>query len=76
MADVAQIGRQYGGKHYDSNSRWPKRHPVRLTALFALKEALRLERYEDCRDIIAIAKEFGASDWEIYYLLEDSRRSP
>ena len=51
MANVAQAGRQY-----DLNSRWIKRHPVRLTALLALREALLRERYEDCREMIAIAK--------------------
>ena len=77
MANVAQAGRQNEGRqHYDLNSRWVKRHPVRLTALLTLREALRKEKYEDCREVIAIAKEFGAGDWEIYYLLEDSRRTP
>ena len=73
VANVAQAGR---GRQYDLNSRWVKRHPVRLTALLALREALLEERYEECREMIAIAKEFGASEWEIYYLLEDSRRRP
>ena len=71
MANVAQAGRPL-----ELHSRWVKRHPVRLTALLSLKEALRMERYEECREMIAIAKEFGASDWEIYYLLEDRRRTP
>ena len=51
-------------------------HPVRLSALWALREALLQEKYEECREIIAIAKEFGASGSEIYYLLEDPRRRP
>jgi len=51
-------------------------HPVKVSALWALKEALMQERYEDCREIIAIAKEFGAGEQEIYYLLEDPRRKP
>lgn len=71
MAPVAQTGRQS-----ELNSRGINRHPVRLTALLALKEALLQERYEECASIIAIAKEFGASEREIYYLLEDSRRTP
>lgn len=49
---------------------------VRLSALLALREALLQEKYEECREIIAIAKEFGAGDREIYYLLEDPRRRP
>jgi hypothetical protein len=49
---------------------------VRLSALLALKEALLQEKYEECREMIAIAKEFGAKDLEIYYLLEDPRRQP
>ena len=71
VANVAQAGRQY-----DLSSRWVKRHHVRLTALLALREVLLEERYEECPEIIAVAKEFGASEWEIYYLLEDSRRRP
>ena len=52
------------------------RDPVRLTALLYLKEALLEERYEDCRDIISIAYEFGASENDIQLLLEDARRNP
>lgn len=52
------------------------RHPVKLTALLYLKEALLAERYEDCRVFIGIAKEFGAKEFEIRDLLEDPRRIP
>ena len=60
--------RQIGGKY--------KGHPVKLTALLYLKQALMEERYEICSDLIAIAKEFGASVIEIRNLLEDPRRKP
>lgn len=50
-------------------------HPVKLTALVYLKEALQTEHYEVCADMISTAKEFGATDREVYNLLEDSRRS-
>lgn len=50
--------------------------PVRLTALLYLREALQQERYEDCRDIISIAYEFGATENDVQSLLEDSRRKP
>jgi len=53
-----------------------KKHPVKLTALLYLKEALRKERYEICPDIISVAEEFGAKPFEIRDLLEDPRRSP
>ena len=53
-----------------------QKHPVKQTALLYLKEALLKEQYEGCAEIIAAAKEFGASANEIRYLLEDSRRSP
>ena len=53
-----------------------RRHPLKVSALWALKEVLLLEKYEECAEIIAIAKEFGAKDYEIYYLLEDPRRNP
>ena len=50
--------------------------PVRLTALLYLKEALIEERYEECRDIITIAYEFGATENDVQLLLEDARRNP
>lgn len=51
-----------------------KDHPVKLTALMYLKEALLEERYEDCKELIAVAREFGAQAIEILNLLEDPRR--
>ena len=51
-------------------------HPLKVTALWYLKEALVREQYEKCSEIVATAKEFGASDFEINLLLEDPRRSP
>ena len=53
-----------------------KSHPVKLTALLYLRQALLKEDYEICSDLIAIAKEFGASDTQIRNLLEDPRRTP
>ena len=53
-----------------------KRHPVKLTALLYLKEALQGQRYEECAEFIATAKDFGAVDREIEELLEDARRTP
>lgn len=52
------------------------KHPVKLTALLYLKEALLRENYEICPELIATAKEFGAVDFEIQDLLEDPRRRP
>ena len=52
------------------------RHPVRLTALLYLSEALRSERYEECTEIVQVAQEFGATQNEIRSLLEDPRRVP
>ncbi len=52
------------------------RDPVKLTALIYLREALITERYENCAEFIAIAKEFGALNDEIRVLLEDSKRHP
>lgn len=48
-----------------------QRHPVKVTALVYLKEALQNQRYEDCADFIQIAREFGAKPAEIAHLLED-----
>ena len=52
------------------------KHPVKLTALLYLKEALLRENYEICPEVIATAKEFGAADFEVQDLLEDPRRAP
>ncbi|MBI3313240.1 MAG: hypothetical protein HYZ83_03315 [Candidatus Omnitrophica bacterium] len=52
-----------------------KRNPVKLTALLYLREALLKERYEECAEIVAIAQEFGAGDFEIRNILEDPRRT-
>ncbi len=51
-------------------------HPVKLTALLHLKEALLNEYYEECPLAIEVAKEFGAQEFEIVNLLEDPRRNP
>lgn len=72
MANLAQTGRRFNFQQEERT----RKHPVRLSALWALKEVLLQEKYEECREIIAIAKEFGAQDSEIYYLLEDPRRRP
>lgn len=72
MANVVRAGRGFE----ERRRRIKERHPVCLSALWALREAIHRERYEDCPDIIAVAKEFGAGDQEIHYLLEDSRREP
>ena len=65
--------------NYRTQFRWRVRaskHPVKVTALLYLKEALVYERYEECPIAIEIAREFGAEDFEIQDLLEDPRRSP
>ncbi len=64
------------GTNITSRYRQRSRDPVKLTALIYLREALVSERYEECAEIIAIAKEFGALDAEIRILLEDPRRHP
>ena len=72
MANLARAGRGFEEK----SRKGRERHPVCLSALWAIREVLIQERYEDCREMIAIAKEFGATDVEIGYLLEDPRRTP
>ena len=52
------------------------RHPIKLTALLYLREALLEERYEECDQAIQIALEFGGKSFEINDLLEDVRRIP
>ncbi len=50
-------------------------HPVALTALLYLQEALRRERYEECAGHVAVAQEFGAAEWDIHGVLAEPRRS-
>ena len=63
-------------KHAEGVRTLGSRHPLKVTALWYLKEALIREQYEKCAEIVAIAKEFGAANFEIQDLLEDPRRSP
>lgn len=72
MANLTQLGQRF----FSLNRKNKKEHPVKLSALWELKAALLAEHYEICREVIAIAKEFGATEREIYYLLEDPRRQP
>lgn len=52
------------------------RDPVKLTALLYLKEALQKEQYEICAELIWLARDLGAADFEVRDLLEDPRRKP
>lgn len=52
------------------------KHPVKLTALLYLREALLQEAFEECPMFIQTAYEFGARDHEVESLLEDARRMP
>jgi len=47
-----------------------RRHPLKITALLYLREALLKEQYEKCREIIESAKELGADYREIQNILE------
>ena len=53
-----------------------RKDPVKLTALLYLREALQAQRYEECAQFIATAREFGAQEREIEELLEDPRLRP
>lgn len=53
-----------------------KKNPLKLTALLYLKEALLSEKYEDCPEIVTMAREFGAQNFEIINLLEAPNRIP
>lgn len=59
-----------------NRSRVSSKHPVGLTALMSLKQAIEQELYEECPSIIEVAREFGISNQEIGAILEDPRRSP
>ena len=62
-------GRQLGNARVKNNY-W---HPVGLTALVYLKEALRNERYEECLEIIKYAREAGVSEDYIQKVLSKVR---
>ncbi len=49
-------------------------HPLKLTAMLYLKDAILRECYEECRDFIDIAQEFGADSEDIKRTLSDSLR--
>jgi hypothetical protein len=68
MKTIENQGEKIRGRFY--------KHPVRLTALLYLKEALVKEKYELCPELIRTAREFGARSSEIQNLLEDPRRTP
>ena len=40
-------------------------HPVKVTALAYLREALAEERYEEMKEFVEIAREFGADSHEV-----------
>ena len=69
MVWAANLSRTWGRRR-------TSHHPVKVTALWYLKEALLKEAYEDCPLAIEVAKEFGAEEFEIQNLLEDPRRRP
>lgn len=47
-------------------------HPVKLTALLYLREALNEERYEEMAELVEIAKDFGTDYWELRKVLTPS----
>ncbi|MFT5206482.1 MAG: hypothetical protein ACI9CF_000220 [Candidatus Omnitrophota bacterium] len=69
---------QKGGsmKAIKPNNKIWKRHPVKMTALLYLRDALLNEAYEQCEQLVRIARDFGATDMELKLLLEDPRRAP
>jgi hypothetical protein len=46
-------------------------HPLKLTSLLYLWQALDQEQYEDCPEIVSIAFEFGAHPNEIESVVSD-----
>lgn len=66
MGPRIEVKRQGGRVVWRGNT-----DPVKLTALLYLKEALLKERYEDCADFVAVAREFGALPVEIRTVLEN-----
>ena len=42
-----------------------KEHPIKTTALHYIREMIETERYEDLPETLAVAREFGATEWEI-----------
>lgn len=50
-------------------------HPVKTTALYYIADALEAENYEVVKDMIAIAREFGAQNSEIWCVLNSVSRA-
>jgi len=49
-------------------------HPVRVTALWSIAEAVATKHYEGLTKMVAIAKEFGASRWDVLEALNKEMR--
>lgn len=47
---------------------------LKVTSLLYFKEALFNEEYEDCRELIRIAKRFGARKGDIFRVIAESNR--
>jgi len=45
-------------------------HPVKMTALLYLREVLQKQQFDECDDIICIARAFGAQDQDIDEIIE------
>ncbi len=69
---MAQTQQARAAPRFTVEGEW---HPVALTALLYLQEALRRERYEECAAYVATAREFGAADEEIQGVIQEPRRS-
>ena len=49
-------------------------HPLKVTSLLYLKEALADEAYERCAELIRTARQFGAGSFEIQKVIQDHIR--
>lgn len=63
---------------FEGLHKWVKERRKRIEkerALLSLREALILENYEKCRNIIAVAQEYGAEHREIRRIILEYCRS-
>lgn len=70
--ELTRIRGQNPTTQVDSDKR--TNHALKLTSLMYLKEALVHERYEICQEVIDSAYEFGASSFEVDYVLANYKK--
>jgi len=59
---------------YEKNKPIARDEVLKVTSLLYFKDALFNEKYEDCRELVRIAKRFGARKTDIRRVIAESNR--